>query len=661
MTSVAVNERTILSVVQPLVAGAQQRVWVTAPWITNGAAGLLFDPLMARLRAGAELDVRIVYRLKGADDLTISDLESLDRLEAAGCQVRYSNRLHAKAVIVDDTDAVVSSSNLTATAGYSVRPGTWQNEELGLHVRAEAALLAELAAEFDKIWADAQSLSEQTVGISLDEATAQTFTVACMRHPVVGEFVTVGNPARTVGQIVAVSSHNPTVPALETASDSLLGLRGGGGGRTSHVPSVETLFAHPSKSHAFLMAQTFVQASASYHLADVAVLKSVAPGGAFHAPMTAVEPGEVVTEADPALLDRLISGTQTHRIHVGTLVANPNVAVTFDRDRLLRLHVAILGMTGTGKSNAVKVLIRRLLDPAAGHPDLRIVVIDTHGEYDHDTVCPPGVRRRIQVRFDPCVTDEVWVRRAARTGRSTNEVLEEVSAALATMSPPTLDGLIDALELAALDVSPTLKTRLTRLVDAMRHATNLALDEEAATVIEHADGSGPVDLTQPGLLVLDLQHTYDFFERARQAGAVARHLLLFSKQTGGTHPALLVVDEAQNFVPEQQTGRLAAARASFEPIFEIASEGRKFACGLLVASQRPARINKDVLSQCNTQLIFRMVNVEDLDAVRECFEGASAQLLSTLPTFDTGTCYAGGVALSTGTVLQFPDITELTP
>ena len=38
MTSVAVNERTILSVVQPLVAGAKQRVWVTAPWVTNGAA-----------------------------------------------------------------------------------------------------------------------------------------------------------------------------------------------------------------------------------------------------------------------------------------------------------------------------------------------------------------------------------------------------------------------------------------------------------------------------------------------------------------------------------------------------------------------------------------------------------------------------------------------
>jgi hypothetical protein len=40
--------------------------------------------------------VRVVYSLKGADDFTISDLNALDRLRAAGCQVPYSNRLHAK-------------------------------------------------------------------------------------------------------------------------------------------------------------------------------------------------------------------------------------------------------------------------------------------------------------------------------------------------------------------------------------------------------------------------------------------------------------------------------------------------------------------------------------------------------------------------------------
>jgi hypothetical protein len=88
VTTQVVSERDILDVVRPMVASAQRRVWVTAPWVTNQAASLFFDQLTARVDAD-ELDVRVVYRLKGADDLSISDLEALDRLSAAGCQVRY--------------------------------------------------------------------------------------------------------------------------------------------------------------------------------------------------------------------------------------------------------------------------------------------------------------------------------------------------------------------------------------------------------------------------------------------------------------------------------------------------------------------------------------------------------------------------------------------
>jgi len=110
----------------------------------------------------------------------------------------------------------------------------------------------------------------------------------------------------------------------------------------------------------------------------------------------------------------------------------------------------------------------------------------------------------------------------------------------------------------------------------------------------------------------------------------------------------------QNYVPEQQTGRLSSARPSFEPLFEIATEGRKFNCRLLIASQRPARVNKDILSQCNTQMIFRMLSAEDLDAIRACFEGASEALLADLPGYQTGTCFVGGAALAMGVPVMLP-------
>lgn len=96
------------------------------------------------------------------------------------------------------------------------------------------------------------------------------------------------------------------------------------------------------------------------------------------------------------------------------------------------------------------------------------------------------------------------------------------------------------------------------------------------------------------------------------------------------------------------------ARVSFDALFEIATEGRKFNCRLLISSQRPARVNKDILSQCNTQMIFRMVSEEDLAAVAGCFEEASAGLLAALPGYETGTSYAGGVSLAMGVAVAWP-------
>lgn len=630
---------------------------MTAPWVTSKAAGLVFDGLVGRKNRREDLDVRIVYRLKGVDDLTTSDLEALDRLTSAGCSVRYSNRLHAKLVVVDDDHAVVSSSNLTSTAGYSITTGDWQNQELGLHVQ-DRSLVADLAVRFEDIWESAHVLSDATVGIVLDETSAHSFRVACMRAPVVGEFVSVGEPPQVIGQVRDVSSFNPTVTAEAGEGEARLGLRGGGGGRRSQVPGVETLFSHPSKTHAFLMAQTFVQASAVYQIADVEVLKQVTPGGVFSMSTTAVEPGEVVTTADPKLLGALISGTQTVRVEVGTLRANPEVTVSFDRLAMLRLHTAILGMTGSGKSNAVKVMLQQLLDPVGGHPKLRVVVVDTHDEYDVDGIGDPANRHRLAVRFQPCALEEVWVRRAALGGPQTGAVLEEVEAALETIRSelePTAPQLADALMEAREDASAGMKKKLGRLAEAVRHTANLCLDPtQATTILDEATGLA-VDFGEPGMYVLNLKGMNDYVERTRHGGAVARAIFGHAKAHPGDAPALLVVDEAQDYIPEQQTGRLASARASFEPILEIATEGRKFGCGLLLASQRPARVNNDVLSQCNTQLIFRMVNVEDLDAVKDCFEAASAQILEGLPSYDTGVCYASGVALSMGTQVRFPE------
>ncbi|MCK7470252.1 MAG: ATP-binding protein [Desulfomicrobium escambiense] len=82
-------------------------------------------------------------------------------------------------------------------------------------------------------------------------------------------------------------------------------------------------------------------------------------------------------------------------------------------------------------------------------------------------------------------------------------------------------------------------------------------------------------------------------------------------------PGMVVVEEAHNYIPERGTGNAASTSI----VRTIAAEGRKFGLGLMIISQRPARVDKNVISQCNTQIIMRVTNPNDLKALSKGLEG----------------------------------------
>jgi len=67
-------------------------------------------------------------------------------------------------------------------------------------------------------------------------------------------------------------------------------------------------------------------------------------------------------------------------------------------------------------------------------------------------------------------------------------------------------------------------------------------------------------------------------------------------------------------------------------VFErIAREGRKYGLSLVVASQRPSELSKTVLSQCNSFVVHRLQNPEDLRYFKEIVPGIYGPLLDQLP------------------------------
>lgn len=84
----------------------------------------------------------------------------------------------------------------------------------------------------------------------------------------------------------------------------------------------------------------------------------------------------IVTEDDLAVIYADAGGT---RVPIGTHSTSESLPATVDLDKIVTRHAAIVGSTGSGKSNAVCAILRSLT--AGDYPNTRVIVIDPHGEY----------------------------------------------------------------------------------------------------------------------------------------------------------------------------------------------------------------------------------------------------------------------------------------
>lgn len=111
---------------------------------------------------------------------------------------------------------------------------------------------------------------------------------------------------------------------------------------------------------------------------------------------------------------------------------------------------------------------------------------------------------------------------------------------------------------------------------------------------------------------------------------ILEFLSRFGKEKRGTMPVVIVLEEAQNYIPEiNKKDRESISRKVFE---RIAREGRKYGLSLLVSSQRPSELSKTVLSQCNSFIVHRIQNPDDQTYIRKLVSSANSEILNQLPT-----------------------------
>jgi len=123
----------------------------------------------------------------------------------------------------------------------------------------------------------------------------------------------------------------------------------------------------------------------------------------------------------------------------------------------------------------------------------------------------------------------------------------------------------------------------------------------------------------------------------------------------GDFPIVLVLEEAQNYIPEQdrKEDRVSISKRVFE---RIAREGRKYGLSLVIASQRPSELSRTILSQCNSYIIHRLQNPGDQSYVKKLVSSANEDILNQLPVLPQQHAVITGDAVRSPVQIKINDV-----
>ena len=363
-------------------------------------------------------------------------------------------------------------------------------------------------------------------------------------------------------------------------------------------------------------------------------------------PRTPVLPGTEIKLADNEVLDEIFK--VKNPIKLGCLVNQSDVEVNVEANPILSRHLAILAMTGAGKSNTVSVLIDQFL-----RYNLPIFVFDMHGEYK-DAVFPNGEVNVIRPKINPHYMSFHEIKKLVNIGansyiqerhfrRAFHEAKESLKNGVAQTNN-FLQVMYDILENKSLEEGSDkqIVDVMNKIDDAMIKYSNI-FDKNIGNILSsikkgHANvlDLSQVDESVASVLVSHILR--NALQRSKDAASKGENLI--------ENSVFFILEEAHILAPKKRE------TDSKKWIQRVAREGRKFGLGLCLVSQSPKTVDHDALSQMNNMIILRLVEPEDQRHVQSASEGLSKDLVDQLPSLNVGEAIVLGLMSKVPTLVK---------
>ncbi|SCN23656.1 Type IV secretory pathway, VirB4 components [Clostridium sp. N3C] len=427
--------------------------------------------------------------------------------------------------------------------------------------------------------------------------------------------------------------------------------------------------------------------------------------GQIKIPRRPLNPGEKVYGVDYEFLSKFYKFDENTSINIGNLIGYDKgsniVPVYLDVNKLVTEHLAVLAMTGSGKSYTVGRIIERLVAEMNG----TVVVFDVHGEYGK-------AFEKGEIHFNnnlDFIEDE-------KERESILKIQENLSKMLNAgggikVYTPQMDSFdykysaknhhlalqFDRFDMDDLSsILPGLTEAQERVLDvAIRYwkakynnpprdiqdLTYLLSDEQGLEELKNWDNltegeakalnnrSAAVASMKLTRVINEAKSFYtraigeptDIYEMIGEKGNNVGRLVIIDLQGLSDDAKQIITALISSEIMRAASDKKRQIRPCFlvyeeghnfapagipsiskKIIKKIAAEGRKFGTGFAIISQRPSKLDPDVTSQCNTIITMRLKNPDDQRFIARTSDMFSSSDIEELPSLSTGEALING-------------------
>lgn len=502
---------------------------------------------------------------------------------------------------------------------------------------------------------------------------SQTLAIGTVKGP--GEdgnqylFITGDNQSVKVGEFVYYCLSSPEVASQPLQILGKISARS----LIDHLP--DRIFADTEISPETIAALVgFTHANPEIYEIVVDVIGYFDPRLGFANPRVAPNPGAKVYLASDAYLQSVLNKKQPREVgsaHLGSLLLRSQdaVPVVLDVKELVSTHIAILAGTGSGKSYTAGVLVEELM---ASYNRAAVLIFDPHGEYGtletlrgHPAFATadgyaPQVKvlkpEDIRIRLSSLDYYDVLTLLPAMSDRQ-QAILNKAFGIMRNQLGEKRWSVNDLLD-AVYQADSIQDEAGNEKLGSSAQALEWKLDKLARSDYFHtAEHLAPKDLFAPGQVTILQMNEISQEEQQVICAAILRQANQARMNTQKDkidsqdenylpYPVFILLEEAHRFAPAHEPSRCKMILRT------ILSEGRKFGLGVGLITQRPGKLDADVLSQCMSQFIMRIVNPVDQDSLKYGVEAAGRDLLKELPALTKGQVIVAGACVNTPVLCQ---------